>query len=55
LVSRLRELGPGDWDRTAEHPEYNRYSIFILFRHFVMHDMFHSYRIEELALNKDWK
>jgi hypothetical protein len=55
LVSRLSELNPGDWERTAEHPEYSRYSVFILFRHFVMHDMFHAYRIEELVLNKDWK
>jgi len=55
LISRLHEVRPGDWDRTAEHPEYNRYSIFILLRHFVMHDMFHAYRIEELALSKNWK
>ena len=55
LVSRLRELRPDDWERTADHPEYNGYSVFILFRHFVLHDMFHAYRIEELALNKDWK
>jgi hypothetical protein len=39
LVSRLRELRAADWDRTAEHPEYSRYSVFILFRHLVMHDM----------------
>ena len=55
LVSRLRELRPVDWDRTAEHPEYSRYSIFILFRHFTLHDMFHAYRIEELLLNPEWK
>jgi hypothetical protein len=55
LVSRLGELNLSDWERTAEHPEYSRYSVFILFRHFVMHDMFHAYRIEELALNKDRK
>jgi uncharacterized damage-inducible protein DinB len=53
LVSKLRDLQPGDWDRTAEHPEYNRYSVFILFRHFVLHDMLHAYRIEELLLNRD--
>ena len=54
LVGRLRGLRPGDWDRTAEHPEYIRYSVFILFRHAVMHDMLHSYRIEELLLKRDW-
>jgi hypothetical protein len=55
LVSQIRGLRPEDWDRTAEHPEYNRYSVFILFRHLVMHDMFHAYRIEELLLNRDLK
>ncbi|HEU4391937.1 MAG TPA: DinB family protein [Blastocatellia bacterium] len=54
LVERLRGLSPNDWQRTAEHPEYNRYSIFILFRHAAMHDMLHAYRIEELLLKPDW-
>jgi hypothetical protein len=54
LVTRLRRLRPEDWDRTAEHPEYSRYSVFILFRHAVMHDMLHAYRIEELLLKRDW-
>jgi hypothetical protein len=54
LVSRLRALGPGDWDRTAEHGEYSRYSVFVMFRHLAMHDHLHSYRIEELLLKKDW-
>ncbi len=54
LVARLRNLQPGDWDRTAEHPEYRRYSLFILFRHAAMHDMLHAYRIEECLLNREW-
>jgi hypothetical protein len=54
LVARLRQLGPAEWDRTAEHPEYNRYSLFILFRHAAMHDMLHAYRIEECLLNREW-
>ena len=54
LVSRLRTLAPADWDRTAEHGEYSRYSVFIMFRHVAMHDHLHSYRIEELLLKKDW-
>jgi DinB superfamily len=53
LVSRLRALSPADWDRTAEHGEYARYSVFIMFRHVAMHDLLHSYRIEELLLKKD--
>lgn len=54
LVARIRALGPVEWDRTAEHGEYSRYSVFIMFRHVAMHDHLHSYRIEELLLKKDW-
>lgn len=54
LGGRLRRLGPTDWDRTAEHPEYSRYSVFILFRHAAMHDMLHAYRIEECLLSREW-
>ncbi len=55
LVARLRALRPEDWDRTAEHGEYNQYSVFIMFRHLAMHDLLHAYRIEELLLKKDWE
>jgi len=54
LVKRLKTLSPGDWQRTAEHDEYTHYSVFIMFRHLAMHDMFHAYRIEELLLKNDW-
>jgi uncharacterized damage-inducible protein DinB len=54
LVQRLSSLSTDDWDRSAEHPEYAPYSIAIMFRHVLMHDMLHAYRMEELALKKDW-
>jgi hypothetical protein len=54
LVARLKTLRPEDWARTAEHGEYNAYSIFIMFRHLALHDFDHAYRIEELMLRKDW-
>lgn len=54
LVARLRTLAPGDWRRTAEHGEYRHYSVFIMFRHLALHDMFHAYRIEELLLKREW-
>ena len=50
LVARLRELDLEDWNRTAVHPQYTHYSIFILFRHVAMHDHLHAYRIEEILL-----
>jgi len=55
LVQRLKTLSEKDWQRTAEHAEYTHYSVFIMFRHLAMHDMFHAYRIEELLLKKDWE
>ena len=54
LVSRLRELAPSDWERMGRHPEFQPYSILILFRHLAFHDLFHAYRIEELALRPEW-
>ena len=54
LVATLRTLPPEVWARTAVHGEYSHYSVFIMFRHVAMHDMFHAYRIEELLLRRDW-
>jgi hypothetical protein len=54
LVARLRALAPEVWTRTAEHGEYSHYSVFIMFRHVALHDLFHAYRIEELLLRLDW-
>jgi hypothetical protein len=55
LIERLNRLSAEDWQRTAEHGEYTHYSVFIMFRHLAMHDMFHAYRIEELLLKNDWE
>ena len=54
LVARLKTLTPDEWQRTAEHGEYNQYSVFIMFRHLALHDLMHAYQIEELLLKKDW-
>ena len=55
LVKRLKELSVDDWQRTAEHEEYSHYSVWIMFRHLLTHEMLHAYRIEELLLKKDWE
>jgi uncharacterized damage-inducible protein DinB len=54
LVERLRELSEEDWQRTAKHEEYSHYSVFIMFRDLLLHEMLHAYRIQELKLKKDW-
>lgn len=41
------------WKKTATHPEYEAYSLYILTRHVLMHDHWHMYRMEELWLTKD--
>lgn len=55
LVEKLKALTADDWEKSAEHGEYNRYTVFIMFRHLAMHDMLHAYRVEELLLKKDWE
>lgn len=41
------------WKKTANHPEYDAYSLYILTRHVLMHDHWHMYRMEELWLTRD--
>lgn len=54
LVERLKELSEREWQRTAKHEAYSHYSVFIMFRDLLLHEMLHAYRIEELMLKKDW-
>ncbi len=54
LVERLRQLSDADWQKTAEHESFTHYSVWIMFRQTLLHEMQHAYRIEELRLKKDW-
>ena len=54
LVERLGKLSPDEWQKTAEHEAFDHYSVFIMFRHVLNHEMLHAYRIEELLLKNDW-
>jgi len=54
LVKRLKKLSPDEWQKTAEHEAFDHYSVWIMFRHLLNHEMHHAYRIEELVLKKDW-
>lgn len=54
LVERLKKLSPDEWQKTAVHEAFDHYSVFIMFRHVLNHEMLHAYRIEELLLKKDW-
>jgi len=52
VVKRLKELSADDWQRTAEHEAFSHYSVYIMFRHLLTHEMHHAYRIDELMLKK---
>src|SRR5688572_6869820 len=54
LVKRLKKLSADEWQKTADHEAFDHYSVWIMFRHLLNHEMLHSYRIEELLLKKDW-
>ena len=54
LISRVKKLTPDEWQKTAEHEAFDHYSVWIMFRHLLNHEMLHAYRIEELLLKKDW-
>jgi len=54
LIERLQQLSEADWQRTAEHPSFTHYSVWIMFRQTLLHEMQHAYRIEELRLKKVW-
>lgn len=54
LVERLKTLSPDEWQKTAVHEAFDHYSVFIMFRHLLNHEMLHAYRIEELLLKKGW-
>lgn len=40
---------------SVEHEEYSHYSVFIMFRHLALHDLYHAYRIAERLLRKSWE
>jgi hypothetical protein len=54
LGKRLKNLSEDEWQKTAVHEAFDHYSVFIMFRHLLNHEMLHAYRIEELLLKKDW-
>ena len=52
-IQLLERVDDATWKKTATHPEYEEYSLYILTRHALMHDHWHMYRMEELWLTKD--
>src|SRR5215218_6650530 len=43
LVERLKKLSLDEWQKTAMHEAFDHYSVFIMFRHLLNHEMLHAY------------
>ena len=52
-LALLEKADAAVWHKTATHPEYELYSLYILVRHILMHDHWHMFRMEELWLTRD--
>ena len=52
LLERIKTLTPDQWAITVEHTDYSHYGVFIMFRHLVLHDLYHAYRVEDRLLRK---
>ena len=55
FIRMLARLKPKDWRKQARHPQFTRYTPYIMIRHLLLHDYTHMYRIEELWLTKEFK
>jgi len=55
FVKMLARLKPKDWRKQARHPQFTRYTPYIMARHLFLHDNTHMYRIEELWLTRELK
>lgn len=53
LISLVNSADKSIWTKEAEHPEYKIYTPYMMFRHRLLHDHFHMYRIEELWLTNE--
>ena len=52
-LALLEKADDATWQKTAIHPEYDLYTLYILTRHILMHDHWHMYRMEQFWLTKD--
>ncbi len=49
-LTMARALHPNSWNKEATHPEYKKYTPYIMLRHLLMHDHNHLYKIETMGL-----
>lgn len=54
ILALLRSLPEEAWARTADHPDYEDFSVLSMFRQLAVHDGLRLYRIEQLRVKRDW-
>jgi len=52
LLALLRSLPAEAWARTADHPDYDEFSILTMFRHLAVHDGLRLCRIEQFRVKR---
>lgn len=48
-IELARGFNSTDWNKLAIHPEYKKYTPYIMLRHLLMHDHNHLYKIEDMG------
>ena len=48
-INLAKSLNEFDWSKEAKHPEYWKYTPYIMLRHLLMHDHSHLYKIEDMG------
>ncbi len=48
-IDLAKSLSNKDWTKEGEHPEYWKYTPYIMLRHLLMHDHSHLYKIEDMG------
>lgn len=49
-IKMVSSLNKDDWNKEAHHPEYKRYTPYIMPRHLLVHDHNHLYKITDMGL-----
>ena len=49
-IDLAKSFNKKDWHKLAQHPEYKKYTPYIMLRHLLMHDHHHLYQIEDMGI-----
>jgi hypothetical protein len=49
-IELANSINKKHWQKLANHPEYKKYTPYMMLRHLLMHDHHHLYQIEDMGL-----